>query len=105
MSVESFLFPVHLNGDQNLRSKMLTTPKLKELQRPILITITCYQHKKFHAIPLNCYGEMPYTACVTTFTMHVHLHGAFFVSFLFITGRCCDAETSVILLLLDRGFS
>ena len=37
MSVYSFLSTVHLNGDQNLRSKMLTTPKLKELQRPILI--------------------------------------------------------------------
>ena len=37
MTVESFLSTVHLNGDQNLRSKMLTTPKLKELQRPKLI--------------------------------------------------------------------
>ena len=37
MSVQSFLSTVHLNGEQNLRSKMLTTPKLKELQRPILI--------------------------------------------------------------------
>ena len=34
MSVWSFIFTVHLNGDQNLRSKMLTTPKLKELQVP-----------------------------------------------------------------------
>ena len=37
MSVKSFLSTVHLNGDQNLRSKRLTTPKLKEIQRPILI--------------------------------------------------------------------
>ena len=37
MSVYSFLSTVHLNGDQNLRSKMLTTPKLKELQSPKLI--------------------------------------------------------------------
>ena len=37
MSVYTFLSTVHLNGDQNLRSKMLTTPKLKELQRPIFI--------------------------------------------------------------------
>ena len=32
----SFLSTVHLNGNQKLRSKMLTTPNLKELQRPIL---------------------------------------------------------------------
>ena len=37
MSVESFKSAVHLNGEQNLRYKMLTTPKLKELQRPKLI--------------------------------------------------------------------
>ena len=36
MSVSSFLSTVHLNGEQNLGSKMLTTPKLKELQRPKL---------------------------------------------------------------------
>ena len=36
--------------------------------------------------------------------MPVHLHGAYFVSFLLLTGRCYDAETSVILLLLDRAF-
>ena len=35
--------------------------------------------------------------------MPVHLHGAYFVSFLLLTGRCYDAETSVILLLLDRA--
>ena len=62
---------------------MLTTPKLKELQRPKLI----------HELPLlpatstpsfiqfcylNGYGEMPskpYAVCVTTFTIPVHLHG------------------------------
>ena len=43
--------------------------------------------------------------CVTTFTMPVHLHGAYFMSFLLLTGRCYDAETSVILLLLDRAFA
>ena len=32
--------------------------------------------------------------------MPVHLHGAYFMSFLLLTGRCCDSETSVILLLL-----
>ena len=37
--------------------------------------------------------------------MPVHLHGAYFVSFLLLTGRCYDAETSVILLLLDRAFA
>ena len=92
---------------------MLTTPKLKELQRPKLIhklptTIICYKHTKFHVIPLNGYGEIPskpYTVCVTTFTMSVHLHGAYFVSFLLRTGRCYDAETSIILLLLDRAFA
>ena len=42
--------------------------------------------------------------CVTTFTIPVHLHGAYFMSFLLLTGRCYDAETSVILLLLDRAF-
>ena len=61
---------------------MLTTPKLKEIQRPILI----------HNLPLLPatstpsfmqfgYGEMPskrYEVCVTTFTMPVHLHGASF---------------------------
>ena len=57
---------------------------------------------------LNGYREMPskpYAVCVTNFTMHVHLHGAVFVSFLLLTGRCCDAETSVILVLLDRAFA
>ena len=33
MSIKSLLSTVHLNGEQNLRSKMLTTPKLKEVQR------------------------------------------------------------------------
>ena len=91
---------------------MLTTPKLKELQRRKLIhkllLLPAYQHTKFHAIPLNGYGEMPskpYTVCVTTFTMPVHLHGAYFVSFSLLTGRCYDAETSVILVLLDRAFA
>ena len=92
---------------------MLTTPKLKELQRPKLIyklppLPATYQHTKFHAILLNSYGEMPskrYAVCVTTFTMPVHLHGAYFVSFLLLTGRCYDAETSGILLLLDRAFA
>ena len=37
MSGKCFLSTVHLNGDQNLRSKILTSPKLKKLQRPILI--------------------------------------------------------------------
>ena len=37
--------------------------------------------------------------------MHVHLHRAFFVSFLLLTGRCYDAETNIILLLLDRAFA
>ena len=31
----------------------------------------------------------PYTVCVTTFTIPVHLHGASFVSLLLLTGRCC----------------
>ena len=43
--------------------------------------------------------------CVTTFTMPVHLHEAYFMSFLLLTGRWYDAETSVILLLLDRAFA
>ena len=43
--------------------------------------------------------------CVTTFTMPVHLHGAYFTSFLLLTGRCYDAETNVILVLLDRAFA
>ena len=42
---------------------------------------------------------------VTTFTMPVHLHGTYFVSFLLLTGSCYDAETSVILLLLDMAFA
>ena len=46
-----------------------------------------------------------YAVCVTTFTMPVHLQGAYFVSFLLLTGRYYDAETSVILLLLDRAFT
>ena len=89
---------------------MLTTPKLKELQRPILIhklpllPTTSTQV----AIPLNGNGEVPskrYAVCVTTFTMPIHLHGPYFVSFLLLTGRCYDAETSVILLLLDRALA
>ena len=36
--------------------------------------------------------------------MHVHLHGAYFASFLLLTGRCYDAETSIILVLLDSAF-
>ena len=62
---------------------MLTTPKLKELQRPKLMhklsLLPAKTHTKFHAIQLNCYGEMPskpYTVCVMTFTMYV-----LFVSF------------------------
>ena len=73
-----------------------------------ILVLVCYQHTKFHVIPLNGYGEMPskrYAVCVMTFTMPAHLHGAYFVSFVLLTGRCYDAETSVILLLLDRAFS
>ena len=31
MSVESFLFAVHLNGRTNVETKAFSTPKLKEL--------------------------------------------------------------------------
>ena len=90
---------------------MLTTPKLKELQRPILIrklallpatsTQSFMQLRK--TVTEKCHlNVMP---CVTTFTMPVHLHGAYFASFLLLTGRCYNAETSVILLLLDRAFA
>ena len=43
--------------------------------------------------------------CVTTFTIPVHVHGAYFVSFLLLTGGCYGAETSIILLLLGRAFA
>ena len=66
---------------------MLTTPKLKELQRPTLIS--CYKLTKFHAILLNGYGEMPSKLC----------------GLLLLTGRCYGAEISVILLLLNRAFT
>ena len=36
--------------------------------------------------------------------MPVHLHGAFSMSFLLLTGRCYDAETSVILLLTSAFY-
>ena len=88
---------------------MLTTLKLKELQRPKLMhKIPLLPATSTPTISLNGYGEMPskrYSVCVTTFTMPVHLHGAFFMSFLLLTGRCYDAETSVILLQLDRAFA
>ena len=45
-----------------------------------------------------------YAVCVTTLTMHVHLHGPYFMSFLLLTKRCYDAKTSVILLIIDRAF-
>ena len=90
---------------------MLTTPKLKQLQRPILI-------RKLPLLPATStpsfmqsakrLRRMPskrYAVCVTTFTIPVHLDGAYFVSFLLITGRCYDAETSVILLLLNSAFA
>ena len=77
---------------------MLTTPKLKELQRPKLIhklpLLPATSTQKFHAIPLNDYGEMPskrYAMCVATFTMPVHLHGAYFVSF------CSSLEDATML--------
>ena len=44
------------------------------------------------------------SVCVTTFTMPVHLHGTYFAPFLLLTRRCYDAETSAILLLLERDF-
>ena len=90
---------------------MLTTPKLKELQRPKLIrklpllpATSTPSFMQFHQ------NEMPskryaVCVCVTTFTMPVHLHGAYFMSFLLLNGRCYDAETSVILLLLGRAFA
>ena len=92
---------------------MLATPKLKELQRPKLIhklpLLPATSTQSFMQFrPLNGYGEMPskrYAVCMTTFTMPVHLHWAYFVSFLLLTGRCYDVETNVILLLLDRAFA
>ena len=91
---------------------MLTTPKLKELQKPILIhklpLLPATSIPSFMQFRLNGYGEMPskrYAVCVTTFTMPVHLHGVYFVAFLLLTGRCYDAETSVIVHLLDRAFA
>ena len=68
-------------------------------------------HTKFHAIPLHSYGEKPSkmlhhtTVCVTTFTVPVHLHEPYFVIVILLTGRCYDAETSAILLLLKRAFA
>ena len=111
MSAKSFLSTVHLNGDQNLRSKMLTTPKVKELQRPKLKhklqLLPATSTPSFMQFRINGYEEMPSkpcAVCVTTFTMPVCLHGTYFVSFLLLTGRCYDTETSVILLLLERPF-
>ena len=43
--------------------------------------------------------------CVTTVTMPVRLHGTNFTPFLLRTGRCYDAETSTILLLVKRAFA
>ena len=37
MSVQTLFSTVHLNGGGNLRTEVLTTPKLKELQRPKLV--------------------------------------------------------------------
>ena len=90
---------------------MLPTPKLKELQRPTFIhklpllpaTSTPSFMQFRYTVTEKCHQNvMP---CVTTFTMPVHLHGAYFVSFLLLTGRCYDTETSVIVLLLDRAFA
>ena len=90
---------------------MLTTPKLKELQRPILIhklpllpaTSTPSFMQFRYTVTEKCHQNVNGVCMATTFTMPVHLHGAYFVSFLLLTGRCYDAETSVILLLLDRA--
>ena len=90
---------------------MLTTPKLKELQRPKLIhklpllpaTSTPSFMRFRYTVTEKCHQNV--TPCVTTFTMPVHLYGVYFVSFLLLTGRRYDAETSVILLLLDRAFA
>ena len=90
---------------------MLTTPKLKELQRPILIrklpllpaTSTPSFMQFRYTVTEKCHQNvMP---CVTTFTMPVRVHGAYFAPFLLLTGRCYDTETSVILLLFDRAFA
>ena len=37
MSVQTLFSTVHLNGGGNLRTEVLTTPKLKELQRLKLV--------------------------------------------------------------------
>ena len=36
MSVQTLYSTVHLNGGGNLRTEVITTPKLKELQMPNL---------------------------------------------------------------------
>ena len=63
MSVKRFLSTVHLNGETNLDTKTLSTPKLKELQPPKstlkqALLIGFYKYAKFHANPLDDYGEM-----------------------------------------------
>ena len=99
---------VHLNGASNLWSKRLPTPKVKQA--------TEFHYWWLHSIRISCDSAAGLwrnaikafhhtIVCVTTFTMPVHLHGAKFAPFLLLTGRCYDAETSAILLLLKRAFA
>ena len=83
----------------------LHSPKLRLMQALSVATFTqnfmrirCTVMEKHHQTFQHT------LVCVTTFTVPVHLHGTYFAPFLLLTGRCYDAETGAILLLLKRGF-
>ena len=80
---------------------MLTTPKLKELQRPILIhNLPLLQAHKVSCISAERLQRNAIkTLCCVCDDLYHACKFVYLVSFLILTGRCYDAETSVILLL------
>ena len=67
MSVKSFLSAVHLNGDQKLSSKMLTSPKLKELQDPYLYISYHYYLLPAHKVSCNSAKQLRRNAIKTLY--------------------------------------
>ena len=90
---------------------MLTTQKLKELQDPYLCISYHYYLLQAHQVSCNSAKRLRRNAIKTLCRVCDDLYHActfawaYFMSFLLLTGRCYDAETSVILLLLDRAFA
>ena len=95
---------------------MLTTPKLKELciyKDPNLFVSYHYYLLQAHRVSRNSAKRLRRNTIKTLCRVCDDLYRActfawcilIFVSFLLLTGRCYNAETSVILFLLDRAFA